>query len=121
MTAPKLEALLARLIAEWEHEVIEFKRAGKDYNTDTIGGYFSALSNEANLRNVDRAWLVFGVDDKTRKVVGSEYRPEPERLQSLKMQIGQNTEHGLTFRNIHEAITPGGRVILFEIPAAPVG
>jgi len=39
--------------------VIEFKQAGNDYDTDKIGEYFSALSNEANLRGVDRAWLVF--------------------------------------------------------------
>ena len=53
-----LSTLLDELIATWENEVIEFKQAGNDYDTDKIGEYFSALANEANLRGVDRAWLV---------------------------------------------------------------
>lgn len=65
-----LDALLTDLIATWENEVVEFKQAGNDFDTDKIGQYFSALANEANLRGVDRAWLVFGVNNKTRSVVG---------------------------------------------------
>jgi ATP-dependent DNA helicase RecG len=57
------------LIAAWKNEVVEFQQAGRDYDTDKIGEYFSALSNEANLRGTERAWLVFGIDDKTRTVV----------------------------------------------------
>ena len=32
------------LIEDWEDEVVEFKEAGKDYDRDKIGRYFSALS-----------------------------------------------------------------------------
>jgi ATP-dependent DNA helicase RecG len=110
-----------RLIERWENEVAEFKRAGDGYSTDDIGKYFSALANEANLRDQDRAWLVFGVDNKTRKVVGTDYRPEPARLQSLKMQMAEATEPSITLRNIHELAHPDGRVLLLEIPAAPLG
>lgn len=116
-----LNALLTRLIAGWESEVVEFKEARKDYDTDKIGRYFSALSNEANLQGRDAAWLVFGVQDKTRQIVGSAYRPEAERLQAIKEQIKNDTEPGVTFRQIHELQHPAGRVILFEIPPAPRG
>lgn len=116
-----LTALLQTLIATWENEVVEFKQASHDYSTDDIGKYFSALANEANLRSADRAWLVFGVHDKTRRVVGTGYRPEPERLQSLKMQIAENTEPRITFRDIHELQHADGRVVLFDVPAAPCG
>ena len=116
-----LVQILDNLIATWENEVVEFKQAGKDYDTDKIGEYFSALSNEANLRGIAQSWLIFGVNNKTRKVVGSDYRPESERLQSLKHQIAQNTEPSITFRNIHVLSHPDGRVVLFEIPAAPRG
>lgn len=84
MDENQLASCLQQLLTAWECEVVEFKRAGNDYDTDKIGEYFSALSNEANLRGQDRAWLVFGVDDKSRTVVGSAFRMEPERLQSLK-------------------------------------
>ena len=121
MDQATLQSLLDSLIATWENEVVEFKRVGNDYDTNKIGEYFSALANEANLRNVERAWLVFGVDNKTRSVVGSDYRQNHERLHSLKMQIAAETEPSITFRDIHELQAPQGRVVLFEIPAAPMG
>ncbi|MBC7619343.1 MAG: putative DNA binding domain-containing protein [Candidatus Saccharibacteria bacterium] len=121
MDKTALEALLANLIALWEGEVVEFKRAGDGYSTSDIGKYFSALSNEANLRDEEKAWLVFGVDNTSRAVVGTDYRPEPERLDSLKMQISESTEPSITLRDIHELQTPLGRVLLLEIPAAPQG
>ncbi|MFA7123694.1 MAG: RNA-binding domain-containing protein [Candidatus Delongbacteria bacterium] len=116
-----LENTLTDLIQTWENEVIEFKEANDNFPTSDIGKYFSALSNEANLKNKECAWLAFGVRNKTRKIVGTDYRMEPERLQSLKMQISQRTEPSVTFRNIHEVVTDGLRVILFEIPSAPIG
>jgi ATP-dependent DNA helicase RecG len=61
------------------------------------------------------------VNNTTRKVVGSDYRRESERLQGLKHQIAQSTEPSITFRNIHVLNHPDGRVVLFEIPAAPRG
>lgn len=121
MDQAALSTLLDGLIATWENEVVEFKQAGNDYDSDKIGEYFSALSNEANLRGVDRAWLVFGVHNKSRAVVGTDYRLDPERLQSQKGQIAQSTEPSITFREIHVLKHPAGRVILFEIPPAPRG
>ncbi len=85
MDGCELEVLLKQLISTWENEVVEFKEADNNYSTDKIGSYFSALANEANLRDAERAWLVFGVNNKTRRVVGSDYRPEHDRLQGLKM------------------------------------
>lgn len=116
-----LTQLLNSLIATWENEVAEFKQAGNDYSTDDIGKYFSALANEANLRGADCGWLVFGVNNKTRHVVGTDYRPQAERLHSLKMQIAENAEPRITFRDIHELAHADGRVLLFEVPAAPQG
>lgn len=116
-----LNTLLETLVRTWENEVVEFKQAGNDYDTNKIGAYFSALSNEANLRGLERAWLVFGVSNKTRGVVGTHYREEPERLHSLKQQVAQSAEPSITFRDIHELRHADGRVLLFEIPAAPQG
>lgn len=121
MNQPALNTLLEGLIHTWENEVVEFKQAGNDYDTNKIGEYFSALSNEANLRGLERAWLVFGVSNKTRGVVGTSYREDAERLHSLKQQVAQSTEPSVTFRDIHELQHTDGRVLLFEIPAAPRG
>ncbi|MFT3718459.1 ATP-binding protein [Pseudorhodoferax sp.] len=121
MDAKALQDLLERPIATWENEVAELKQAGDGFSTDDIGRYFGALANEANLRNVEAAWLVFGVHDKTRRVVCTDYRPQPERLHALKMQIAENTEPRIGLRQIHELQHAGGRVVLPEIPAAPRG
>ena len=121
MDKVELQVLLDKLISTWENEVIEFKQAGRDYDTGRIGKYFSALSNEANLCGIDCAWLVFGINNKSRSVVGTDYRPESKRLQSLKHQISEGAEPGISFRNIFELDTENGRVILFQIPPAPRG
>lgn len=109
------------LIEDWEDEVVEFKEAGKDYDRDKIGRYFSALSNEANLRGLQYGWLVFGVDNKERKIVGSEYR-NSNGLDALKHEIGSGTTGGITFIDIYEIFPVVGgeerRVIMFQIPAA---
>jgi len=121
MQQTELSRLLHQLITTWENEVVEFKQATDAYGTDDIGKYFSALANEANLRGAERGWLVFGVNNKTRAVVGTDYRTQMDRLQSLKQQIAADAEPRITFREIHELQHTDGRVLLFEIPAAPLG
>ena len=76
-----LKTLLNTLIGTWENEVVEFKQADENYKTDRIGEYFSALINEANLSGQESAWLVFGVNNKTRAISGTHYREEADRLQ----------------------------------------
>jgi ATP-dependent DNA helicase RecG len=104
-----------------ENEVIEFKKAEKNYDFRKIGKYFSALSNEANLKEKDAAWLVFGVVDKSREIVGSAYRVERKDLDSLKKEIADKITANITFVEIHELDVDGQRVVMFEIPAAPKG
>lgn len=56
----------------WEHsenEVVEFKKAETNFDIDELGKYFSALSNEANLRDHEFAWIVFGVWDKKHQII----------------------------------------------------
>ena len=124
MRPEELKMLLHSLLSNWEDEVVEFKRGGAGFSTGEIGEYFSALANEANLRCLPHAWLVFGVDNKTRKVVGTDYDASPEALNrsgGIKYQITQSTDPGVCFSDVHVLDLPEGRVIMFEIPAAPKG
>ena len=121
MTKPAIHEVLQHLLADWEHECVEFKSAANDFDTSDIGKYFSALSNEANLHDRPAAWLVFGVDNQSRQITGTNYRREKERLQSLKHQLAQGTDPSTSLREIHELDTPLGRVVMLEIPAAPRG
>jgi predicted HTH transcriptional regulator len=107
MTQEELERLLDSLLAQWENEVVEFKRAGKGFSTGEIGEYFSALSNEANLACCPRAWLVFGIDNKTRKVVGTDFDASSEALNrqgGIKFQITQGTDPGVCFNAVHDGL-----------------
>ncbi|PSF08264.1 transcriptional regulator [Marinobacter fuscus] len=115
-----LNRLKILLSHDGENEVVEFKEAKRSYAFDKIGKYFSALCNEANLKHLKRAWLVFGVKDN-QTVVGSQFRTSVKDLQSLKKEIADKTTNRLTFVDIHEVDHPNGRVLLFEVPAAPQG
>ena len=101
MTQPELMELLNSLIAQWENEVVEFKAAGKGYSTGEIGEYFSALSNEANLRDCKNAWLVFGVDNKTRTVIGTDYPCNSKHLNNIKAWIRDGTVPNVSLIDIH--------------------
>ena len=104
-----------------EDEVVEFKKAENNFDFDDLGKYFSALSNEANLRDKDFGWLVFGVHDKTREILGTTYKNGMKSLQKLKYDLSQHTTDRNTFRDIYELEVEGKRVLMFQIPAAPRG
>lgn len=116
--------ILNKLIENWENEVVEFKEANNDYKMSDIGKYFSAISNEANLKGLQCGWLVFGVRNKDRVIVGTDYR-NTQGLEKLKHEITNNTTGGISFVEIYECYPEvdgeNQRVILFQIPAAVAG
>src|SRR3972149_1189582 len=104
-----------------ETEVFEFKEAKNNFDFAKMGKYFSALSNEANLKGRPYAWLIFGIKDKGRIIVGSRFRPNRKDLDSLKGELANKTTNRITFIEIYELFLPESRVIMFQIPAAPKG
>lgn len=119
-----LKQVLHKLINNWEHEVVEFKEATNDYDKNKIGEYFSAISNEANLKSLQYGWLVFGVRNKDRAIVGSNYR-DSKGLDTLKQEIAQNTTGNISFIDVFvlqiEVDGEKRRVVMFQIPAAETG
>ena len=120
--------ILEMLMERWEYEIVEFKEAKSNYDTDKIGRYFSAISNEANLRQQQYGWLVFGVSEKgkIRHIVGSSYKKgEKTLLERFKYEISRDTTNGMTFYDIIEIfpVVDGTtkRVLMFKIPAAATG
>lgn len=77
------------LMENWENEIVEFKEAKSSYDTDKIGRYFSAISNEANLRQQQCGWLVFGVSEKhNRHLVGTHYKQgDRSLLENFKLRL----------------------------------
>lgn len=120
MTPAELKAELDELMGlPTETEWLEFKEAKQNIHFDDLGKYFSALSNEANLKGKDCGWLVLGVSNKPpRRVVGTQYRPTAQERESLKHEVARQTSAGMTFLDVHEAILSEGRVLLLQIPPA---
>lgn len=115
-TDKQLKQKIVQMIDDFESEVVEFKEAKSNYSFNDIGKYFSALSNEANIRGLNEAWLVFGVTNDKR-IVGTEFRKQGG-LQNLKKELVNGTNERLTFMEIYELTMEKCRIVLFQIPPA---
>ncbi len=115
----EIEKILDKLLElSVENEVVEFKKAEKQYDKDKIGRYFSALSNEANLKGVNNAWLIFGVSDNL-DIVGTKI--SDKQLNEYKVEVSNHTTPKCTFTNVYRVERENKSVILFEIPPTKKG
>lgn len=111
--------LLHHLLAHTENEVVEFKSAHENYDIDDLGRYFSALSNEANLRERECGWIVFGIDNRSHEITGTNFKDGEKALNKLKHDMSQHTTDNLIFRQIETLNIDGKRVLMFKVPASP--
>lgn len=96
---------------------LEFKQSNSD--PQKIGENVSALSNTAALLNRPKAYILWGIDDNTKRPVGTTFRPREKRIG------GQELENWLTTQlrpaidvQIREGEIDGCYLVLFEIQAA---
>lgn len=111
--------LFHSLIQHKESEVVEFKKAENNFDFDDLGKYFSALSNEANLRGLPFAWLVFGYDERKHEIVGTSYKDGEGALNKVKHDLTNNMSDSQTFREIIPVEVDRKRILMFKIPASP--
>ena len=119
--------LLNSLMERWEHEIVEFKEATGQYSTEKMGQYFSAISNEANLKNKRYGWIILGVSETPQiHLVGTNFKKgSHDLLEKFKYEIAKGTTDGITFSDIIELYPTTSqqmfRILMFQIPAAAVG
>lgn len=89
----QLNRLIQLNITAGENEWFEFKEARTQMNINSLGEYFSALSNEANLKKQRYGWLVLGVSD-TGIIVGTSWRKGVRELKNLKNAVADPQECG---------------------------
>ena len=101
-----------------ETEWLEFKR--NYYEPKQLGEYLSALANSACLADQPAGYLIFGIDDETHEVVGTDFDPlntkakgNQDLLLWLAMGLHPNTGFDLRIVNY-----PAGRVVVFEVGPA---
>lgn len=119
--------ILQDLMERWEYEIVEFKEAKGSYSEDKIGQYFSAISNEVNLKQQQYGWFILGVSEsKEKHPVGTSFKQgNPSLLEKFKYEIAKETTDGMTFLDIIELfpVYEGKecRVLMFKVPAAVAG
>ena len=116
-TKKELTEILKVLISNAENECVEFKKAKNEFSMDKLGKYFSAISNEATLRNKQFGWIIFGIDDKTHEYIDTRYKND-NNFNSIKKQVSDNTTDNITFIEIYSLEIDNNRVIMFQVPAA---
>jgi len=101
-----------------ETEWVEFKH-NKDA-PEEIGEYLSALSNSAALLGKTSAYILWGVEDETRRIVGTSFRPLQKKVGNEELEnwlLTQLDPHVLV--NIHEGMADGNPLVIFEVQPAP--
>ena len=85
MTDHEIEILIKELSAlPKECEWVEFKV--NNSNPQEIGEYISALSNSACYHNQAFAYLVYGIEDATHRLVGTDFHPLAEKKGNQELE-----------------------------------
>lgn len=101
---------------EAEKEWFEFKVNW--YEPDGLGEYISALSNSAAVEGKKEAFFVWGIDDKTHELVGTEFKYDIDiKNEPLKHYLARKITPDIIF-NFEEEEIDGKRVVVLTIPAA---
>lgn len=117
MEAIEPTELLMHLLDNHESEFIEFKK--NNYSSVLIAETLCALANGAVLEDKTEAYLVYGVDSKTREIVGTDFDPSKERHGNIPLKrwlsdVLKNSAP-IEYRIVDN---PKGRVVIMRIPRA---
>ncbi len=100
-----------------EIEWVEFKHNNSD--PDEIGEYLSALANSAALLGKVTAWLVWGIDNHSHGILGTDFNPRQFKVgnQELGSWLLQLLSPKINFR-FHCLLVDKRPVVMLEIDAA---
>ncbi len=124
MTDDELIRLIKELTAHRkETEWVEFKC--NRIRPEEIGEYISALSNSAALLGKEAAYIVWGIDNGTLDVVGTDFKPRVEKIgnEELENWLATQLNPRIGF-DIYEFSDEGMNFVIFKIQPAstiPVG
>lgn len=117
-TSPqRLVDLVTDLLGRGEVAWVEFKHNNAD--PERIGILTSAIANAARLAGQQTGYILWGIDDTTRAVVGTTFNPEAHAVgnQVFALWLAQRLSPSIAFQ-FHTIAHPQGRVVLMEIPSA---
>ena len=119
MNNDKLISLIDELCAQAsETELLEFKSNYAE--AEQLGKNLSALANSACIRMQPNAYLVYGVEDKTHEVIGTDFNPHVTKAkgnQDILPWLSSLLHPNFGFE-VYIAKHPNGNVVIFEIKPA---
>ena len=112
-----LEPILEKLIScEYEEDWFEFKENW--FEPHALGEYISGMSNAAAMAGQDYAYLIWGIENSSHKVVGTSFDFHRDvKNEPLEHYLARQLKPDLCFR-FQEAVFHGKRVVAVIIPAA---
>ena len=118
--AALLETLATLRQLPREKGSVEFKSNRNE--PEEIGRYIAGLANTAALQGNERGWMVWGVEDGTHRVTGTDFNPFTQKVkagsnQALTIWLQVMTQPRADFE-FHEVQHPEGRVVMLEIHPA---
>lgn len=111
----KMHTLIEELLAQsHECEWLEFKE--NNFDKQEIGEYISALANSAALLGKQKAYMVWGIQDGTHKVIGTSFKPHNEKIgaQALEMWLTVRLHPRVDF-TFQELVFEGKPVVVLAI------
>jgi len=121
MNEKKLCELLEELtILPVETEWVEFKMNKGSITDEQIGEYISAMSNSATVCNKPFGYLIWGVEDATHAIKGTNFRFSQAKHgnnEELELFLCRNLHPRINFEKF-EFVYAGSCIVLLRIPAA---
>lgn len=100
-----------------ENNLLEFKKDNID--PKIIGKLCSALSNTARVEQKEFAYVLWGIDDSTHKIIGTNFDPDKKTVGNMvfKLWLSNSLSSSIDpqFKKINH---PDGSIVILEIPAA---
>lgn len=107
---------LMELIRNGECEWVEFKENW--FNAKELGCYISAMSNAATKHGVDNAYFIWGVNNETYKIVGTNFKYDIDyNNEPLKHYLARLLKPSIAFY-FETFIIENKKVVWLTIPAA---
>jgi predicted HTH transcriptional regulator len=118
MTPTQLSALLVELLSlPAETEWVEWKH--NNDKPDMIAQRISAVANSAALHGRDFGYMIWGVEDDTKKLVGTTFRPRQSKKGNEELENWlMRSQHPQVSFQFFEWSHQGLPMVLFQIPRA---
>ena len=111
-----LDILENLLLLEDEYEWLDFKENW--FNKDEIGEYISAVANGACLCGKEYGYIIWGVKDNSRDIVGTSINFDKDiNHEPYKHYLARNLKPSIAFEVIEKEYQ-GKRIVMLQIPSS---